>query len=53
MGLASVGIELNPRYVEMSQWRLERVTRNLDLPAWYTEEHTREALIAEQGRLAL
>ena len=27
--------------------------RSEDLPAWYTEEHTREALVAEQGRLAL
>ena len=33
-------------------WRLECVTRNVDLPAWYTEAHgEREAVAKEQARL--
>ena len=36
----------------IAKWRLERVQRNLDLPAWYTEgRETGEPVPQAQGRL--
>ena len=52
LGRSAIGIELNPRYIDLAKWRLERVKRNEDLPGWYADgREIREPVPQAQGRL--